>query len=169
MIEAESELAAGYNIEYSGIKFAIFFLAEFTAPLVTGAVTTVLYLGGTSGPDPVPGPIWFVLKAFAVVFILLWFRATWPRYRVDQIMGFAWKGLFPLALFNMFLIAVEVQVLQDPLTGEIATGELWAMAAVNWVLMFAAIFTVANALGQKRLKREAPVPSPLANMGAEAD
>ena len=169
MIEAESELAAGYNIEYSGMKFAIFFLAEFTAPLVTGAVTTVLYLGGTNGPDAVPGQIWFVLKAFAVVFGLLWVRATWPRYRVDQIMGFAWKGLFPLALFNMFLIAVEVQVFQDPVTGEIATGELWAMAAVNWALMFAAIAAVANALGQKRLKRGTPVPSPLANMYAEGD
>jgi NADH-quinone oxidoreductase subunit H len=169
LIEAESELAAGYNIEYSGIKFAIFFLAEFTAPLVTGAVSTVLYLGGTNGPDPVPGPVWFVLKAFAVVFVMLWMRATWPRFRVDQIMSFAWKGLFPLALLNMFLVATEVLVFQDPLTGEIATVELWAMAAINWVLMFGAIVAVANALGQKKLKRDVPVPSPLANMSAEGD
>jgi NADH-quinone oxidoreductase subunit H len=169
MIEAESELAAGYNIEYSGIKFAIFFLAEFTAPLVTGAVSTVLYLGGTNGPDPVPGQVWFVLKAFAVVFVLLWMRATWPRFRVDQIMSFAWKGLFPLALLNMFVVAAEVLVFQDPDTGEIATVELWAMAAVNWVVMFGAIAAAANALGQKKLKRDVPVPSPLANMNAEGD
>ncbi len=169
MIEAESELAAGYNIEYSGIKFAIFFLAEFTAPLVTGAVSTVLYLGGTNGPDPVPGQVWFVLKAFAVVFVLLWVRATWPRFRVDQIMSFAWKGLFPLALLNMFVVAAEVLVFQDPDTGEIATVELWAMAAVNWVVMFGAIAAAANALGQKKLKRDVPVVSPLANMSAEGD
>ena len=169
MIEAESELTAGYTTEYSGIKFAIFFLAEFMAPLVAATVVTVLYLGGTRGLDPIPGQVWFLLKVFAVVFFLLWIRATWPRLRVDQIMGLAWKGLFPLALLNMFLIAVEVQVLQDPATGVIETSELWTMAAINWVVTAVAIVGVANVLGQGRLKRATPIHSPLADMTAEAD
>jgi hypothetical protein len=84
-------------------------------------------------------------------------------------MGFAWKGLFPLALVNMFLVAIEVLVLQDPDTGVISTGELWAMAGINWGLTVVAIVVMAQTLGQNRLKRPAPVPSPLANMSAGFD
>ena len=169
MIESESELGAGYHTEYGGMKFAILQIAEFMAPLVTAAVTTVLFLGGSRGYAPVPGAVWFLLKAFLVVFFLLWVRSTWPRMRVDQIMGFAWKGLFPLALLNMFLIAVEVQWLQDPVSGDLATGDLWRMAAVNWAITIASVMVMSNVLGQRRLKRATPVPSPLANMSAEAD
>ena len=83
-------------------------------------------------------------------------------------MGFAWKALLPLGLVNMFVIAVEVSVFQDA-DGAIATGDLWAMAAINWVVAVVAIVVVANVLGQRRLRAETPVPSPLANMSAEAD
>jgi NADH-quinone oxidoreductase subunit H len=169
MIEAESELGGGYVTEYAGIKFAILQLAEFMAPLATAAVATVLFLGGTRGFDPIPGPVWFVAKAFALVFLMLWIRATWPRLRVDQIMGFAWKALLPLALVNMFVVAIELVVLQDSESGAITSGDLWTMAAVNWVIAVAAIFVTANVLGQRRLRPETPVPSPLANMTAEAD
>ena len=169
MVEAESELGSGFNTEYSGIKFALLFLGEFMAPLAAATVATVLYLGGTRGFDPIPGQVWFVLKAFLVILGLLWVRATWPRLRVDQIMGFAWKGLFPLALFNMFLVAIEVLVFQDPDTGAISSGELWLIAGINWVLTVVAVVVVAQALGQKRLKRPAPVPSPLANMSGGSD
>jgi NADH-quinone oxidoreductase subunit H len=169
MIEAESELGGGYVTEYAGIKFAILQLAEFMAPLATAAVATVLFLGGTRGFDPIPGPVWFVAKAFALVFLMLWIRATWPRLRVDQIMGFAWKALLPLALVNMFVVAIELVVLQDSESGAITSGDLWTMAAVNWVIAVVAIFAMANVLGQRRLRPETPVPSPLANMTAEAD
>jgi NADH-quinone oxidoreductase subunit H len=169
MIEAESELGGGYITEYAGIKFGIMQLAEFMAPIATAAVATVLFLGGTRGFDPIPGQIWFVAKAFALVFFLLWIRATWPRLRVDQIMGFAWKGLLPLALVNMFVVAIEFAFLQDSDTGAITRGDLWAMAAVNWVIAVVAIVITANVLGQRRLRPETPVPSPLANMAAEAD
>jgi NADH-quinone oxidoreductase subunit H len=169
MIESESELGAGYHTEYSGMKFAILQLSEFMAPLVTAAVATVLFLGGTRGFAPIPGQIWFLLKAFLVVFFLLWVRATWPRLRVDQIMGLAWKGLFPLALLNMFLVAIEVQVLQDPSTGALSNNQLWTMAAINWAVTIVSIVAIANILGQPRLRRATPVPSPLANMDAEAD
>ena len=169
MIEAESELGGGYVTEYAGIKFAILQLAEFMAPIATAAVATVLFLGGTRGFDPIPGPVWFVAKAFVLVFLMLWIRATWPRLRVDQIMGFAWKALLPLALVNMFVVAIELVVLQDSETGALTSLDLWIMTAVNWVIAVAAIVVMANVLGQRRLRPETPVPSPLANMTAEAD
>ncbi len=168
-IEAESELGSGYHTEYSGMKFAVFQLAEFMAPVVTAIIVTTLFLSGTRGFSPIPGQIWFILKVFLVVFGLLWFRATWPRLRVDQIMQFAWKGLFALALFNIFLIATEVQLLQDD-AGKLSTNAMWLMAAINWVVTVTAIVVIANILGQRKLKRPTPVPSPLANMNpVEAD
>ena len=84
-------------------------------------------------------------------------------------MGFAWKGLFPLALLNMFLVAVEAWVLQGADGDALSSDGLWIMAGINWVATLVAIFVIANVLGQPRLKRATPVPSPLANMGAEAD
>ena len=167
-IEAESELGSGYNTEYSGIKFAILFLAEFMAPIITAMVVTTLFLGGTNGFDPIPGQVWFVLKTFVVIFALLWVRATWPRLRVDQIMGFAWKGLFALSLVNIFVVAAEVVVFQDD-AGNISATSLWIMAAINWAITIVAIVITAKILGQRRLERPAPTPSPLANMYAEAD
>ena len=166
MIEAESELGAGYHTEYSGIKFAVFQLAEFLAPIVTAVVATVLFLGGTKGLDPIPGQIWFLIKVVGVIFFLVWFRVTWPRLRVDQIMAFAWKGLFPLALGNMFLVALEIEILQ---TNEITISNMpvsshLIMTGVNWIMTVVAIWIIANLLGQKRLKRGKPVPSELANM-----
>ena len=163
MIEAESELGSGYHTEYSGIKFAVFQLAEFLAPIATAVIATALFLGGTKGFDPIPGQVWFVAKTIAVVCFLVWFRATWPRLRVDQIMAFAWKGLFPMSLLNMFLIAVEMQIFQDD-AGVISDGSLIVMAAINWAVTLATIVVFAHLLGQGRLRRPTPVPSPLANM-----
>ena len=167
-IEAESELGAGYHTEYSGMKFAIFQLAEFMAPIVTSIIAVTLFFGGTRGFDPIPGQIWFVLKVLVVIFGLLWVRATWPRLRIDQIMAFAWKGLFALAVINIFVIAIEVMLFQDG-EGNISTRGMWTMAAVNWVITIAAIFVMTNVLGGRRLERPTPQPSPLANMYAEAD
>ena len=167
-IEAESELGAGYHTEYSGMKFAIFQLAEFMAPIVTSIIAVTLFFGGTRGFDPIPGQVWFVLKVLVVIFGLLWVRATWPRLRIDQIMAFAWKGLFALAVINIFVIAIEVMLFQDG-EGNISTRGMWTMAAVNWVITIAAIFVMTNVLGGRRLERPVPQPSPLANMYAEAD
>ena len=164
-IEAESELGSGYHTEYSGMKFAVLQLAEFMAPIITAIIITAVFLGGWRGWDPIPGQAWFIVKVFLVVFALLWVRATWPRLRVDQIMEFAWKGLFALALINIVLIAVEVQVLRDPETGRLSTDAMWLMAAINWLVTLVSIVVIANVLGQRRLKRPDPSPSPLANMG----
>ena len=168
-IEAESELGAGYHTEYSGAKFAVFQLAEFMAPIVGSVIIATVFLGGTRGFDPIPGQVWFIGKVFAVVFLLLWFRATWPRLRIDQIMAFAWKGLFSLAVLNLFVVAVQVMLLQNPDTGELTTGDLWMMGAINWAITVAAVLVSARLFGGRRTSRPAPTPSPLANMAAEAD
>ncbi len=167
-IEAESELGSGYNTEYSGMKFAIFQLAEFMAPVVTALILVTLYLSGTRGYGPIPGQLWFVGKVVLVVFMMLWARATWPRLRIDQIMSFAWKGLFGLALVNLFLVAVEVQILRDS-DGSLGAEELWLMSGINWLVTIAVVIVYANVLGQHKLQRPEAVPSPLANMSAEAD
>ncbi len=163
-IEAESELGSGYNTEFSGIKFAILFLAEFMAPIVTSAVVTTLFLGGSQGFDFLPGQIWFILKMFVVIFILLWIRSTWPRLRIDQIMGFAWKILMELGFVNIFLIAIEVAVLMDPVTGLLTPQDMLIMAGINWVFTIITLLVLANFLGKRNYDRPDPVPSPLANM-----
>ncbi len=101
--EAEQELVAGFNIEYSGMKFAMFFLAEFVNMFVVAAIATTLFLGGWWGPfgNESLGWLWFVLKSLGVVFVLMWFRWTYPRLRVDHLMEFAWKWLLPLAFLNL--------------------------------------------------------------------
>lgn len=110
--EAESELVAGYHVEYSGFRFAMFMLAEYVYMFAMGTLVTVLFLGGWLPIHPalsfIPGIIWFVLKFSCYVFFQFWLRATMPRMRADQLMTFAWKGLLPLALLNILLTAVFV-------------------------------------------------------------
>jgi NADH-quinone oxidoreductase subunit H len=111
--EAESELVAGYHVEYTGFRFAFFMLAEYVYVFAMASLTTVLYLGGWDAPlglTFIPPIIWFVLKFSLIVFFLFWLRATMPRIRVDQLMQFAWKVLLPLALLNIFLTAVLKEV-----------------------------------------------------------
>jgi NADH-quinone oxidoreductase subunit H len=100
--EAEQELVAGYNVEYSGMKFAMFFFAEYANLFTISAVTTTLFLGGWNGPF-LPSWIWFLGKTFFVILVIMWFRWTYPRIRVDQLMGFAWKFLLPLAFLNLIV------------------------------------------------------------------
>ncbi|WP_042170192.1 NADH-quinone oxidoreductase subunit NuoH [Paenibacillus gorillae] len=112
--EAESELVAGYHVEYSGFRFAFFMLTEYVYVYAIAALTTVLFLGGWQAPAPflefVPGILWFLLKFAFIVFFLFWIRATFPRIRVDQLMGLGWKVLLPVSLLNVFLTAVYIEV-----------------------------------------------------------
>lgn len=100
--EAESELVAGYHTEYSGMKFAMFFVAEYTNMFIVSAIATTLFLGGWQGPW-LPGWVWFLLKSYGVIFFLMWMRWTLPRVRMDQMMSLAWKVLTPLALANLLV------------------------------------------------------------------
>jgi NADH-quinone oxidoreductase subunit H len=105
IMEAESELVAGFNTEYSGMKFALFFLAEFAGMFTVSAIATTLFLGGWLPIHPslsfIPPVIWFLGKTFFIVFILMWIRSTLPRVRIDQMMNFGWKVLIPIALLNI--------------------------------------------------------------------
>jgi NADH-quinone oxidoreductase subunit H len=100
--EAESELGAGYHTEYSGMKFGMFFVAEYTNFFIISAIATTLFLGGWQGPL-LPSVVWFLLKAYGIVFLLMWVRWTLPRVRMDQMMSFAWKVLTPIALLNLLI------------------------------------------------------------------
>ncbi len=100
--EAESELVAGYHTEYSGMKFAMFFVAEYTNIFIISSVVTTLFLGGWQGPL-LPPLAWFLIKTYGIVFFLMWVRWTLPRVRMDQMMAFAWKVLTPISFANVIL------------------------------------------------------------------
>ncbi|RUM87379.1 MAG: NADH-quinone oxidoreductase subunit NuoH [Thermodesulfatator sp.] len=103
--EAETELVAGYFVEYSGIRFGLFYLAEYFGMVVMSAVAVTCFLGGWAGPFEVPGIpfFWFLVKLYALLFFYIWVRATLPRYRYDQLMGLGWKILIPLSLANILV------------------------------------------------------------------
>jgi NADH-quinone oxidoreductase subunit H len=113
--EAESELVAGYHVEYSGFRFAFFMLAEYVYVFAVASLITVLFLGGWFAPfhflDFIPGIIWFLLKFSFIVFCMFWIRATMPRVRIDQLMGLGWKVLLPLALVNIFVTAIYMKLI----------------------------------------------------------
>jgi NADH-quinone oxidoreductase subunit H len=105
IMEAESELVAGFNTEYSGMKFAFFFLAEFAGMFTLAAIATTLFFGGWLPIHPalsfIPPVLWFLAKTGVIIFVLMWIRSTLPRVRVDQMMNFGWKVLIPIALLNI--------------------------------------------------------------------
>jgi NADH-quinone oxidoreductase subunit H len=115
LAEAESELVAGYHTEYSSMKFAMFFMAEYANMFTVACLASLLFLGGWSGP--VFGPpimqsllpvFWFALRVFAFIFIYIWVRGTLPRFRYDQLMAFGWKFLLPLAIANIVITSLVV-------------------------------------------------------------
>ncbi len=105
--EAESELVAGYHVEYSGMRFAIFFLAEFAHLFFAAAFCTTLFLGAWEGPW-LPPAVWFLLKTYAIILFIMWVRWTVPRLRIDQVMGFAWKLLVPAGLLAVLATGLVV-------------------------------------------------------------
>jgi NADH-quinone oxidoreductase subunit H len=110
MPEAESELVSGYNVEYSAMTFALFFLGEYANMILMAGMTTILFLGGwlpildVAPFNWIPGPIWFALKMAFVLFIFLWVRATFPRYRYDQVMRLGWKVFLPISLAAVVIV-----------------------------------------------------------------
>lgn len=102
MPEAEAELVAGYHSEYSGMKFGMFFVGEYLSILLLSAMTVILFFGGWHGPW-LPPVVWFVLKMAAFIVLIILIRATWPRFRFDQLLSFGWKVVMPLALINLLV------------------------------------------------------------------
>ena len=114
LVEAESELGAGFHTEYSGMNFAYYFLAEFVNLFIIASVAVILFFGGWLSPfgitDSIPfaGLIWFTIKVIGVVFIFMWFRWTFPRFRIDQLLTLEWKYLLPINMVNIVLMALLV-------------------------------------------------------------
>ena len=102
-------MVAGFHTEYSGMRFGLFFLAEYTNMFVVSAVATVLFLGGWRGWF-LPPVVWFLIKVYAMIFLIMWFRWTFPRLRFDQLITFAWKVLIPLAFINLLVTALAIKL-----------------------------------------------------------
>ena len=139
MPEAEQELTAGYHSEYSGMKFALFFMAEYQKMIVVSAILAALYFGGYLGPfvDRFPwlGPIYMIIKTVILLGVMIWVRASWPRLRYDRLMAFGWKILLPLALGITFVTATGILLAQE-LNNPIY---FWAIPVVS---VIAGLFTV---------------------------
>jgi NADH-quinone oxidoreductase subunit H len=146
LLEAEGEIVAGFNIEYSGFKFALFYLTEYAEALAVSTIVTTLYLGGWKGPSLLP-VIWFLLKVFAVFVLIIWVRATLPRLRIDQVMGFAWKFLLPLAFINLVITGIQVVVWPDV--------SQWVIVGVNIVTTALLVFLFSRLFQTKGDKVEA--------------
>ncbi len=114
LVEAETELVAGFHTEYSGLRFGLFFIAEYLNMITVSCLATLLFLGGWNAPfglGMIPGLVWFILKAAAFMFFYIWLRATLPRIRYDRLMAFGWKILLPVATLNLIVTAVVVALL----------------------------------------------------------
>ncbi len=109
LVEAESELVAGYFSEYSGMRFALFQLGEYGEMFAMAAMAVTLFLGGWRGPL-LPPVVWFVIKLYALIFVFMWVRWTYPRFRIDQMLNFSWKVLIPVSLLNLVVTAFVVVV-----------------------------------------------------------
>jgi NADH-quinone oxidoreductase subunit H len=148
--EAESELVAGFLTEYSGMRWGLFFVAEYGEVTVVSAILTTLWFGGWHGPfvdvhpllGPVLGVLWFTLKTYFFVVVFMWIRATLPRFRVDQLMSFCWKMLIPLTLLNLLVTAILLLAFPTSVV---------PVAIANWIMLGGFVFTVPY-LQKKRLR-----------------
>lgn len=149
LAEAESELTAGYHVEYSGLAFGYYYLAEFLNLFIVSAIAATVFLGGwmplhigieafDSVMDYIPGIVWFLAKAFLVVWLLMWVKWTFPRLRVDQILKLEWKYLMPVALFNLVLMTACVAF---GITGHMFTG-----IAVAVIICLLAVVVISRAV-----------------------
>lgn len=153
LLEAESELTAGFHTEYSGMKFGLLQLGEFSAIVVFSGIISTIFLGGWFNPffphdwaQILPSHIWFILKILFVIFVLIWIKATIVRLRIDQVMNFAWKVLLPLSVINLIITATLVRIWPEP-----STGELWAMVVVNFIVAVGSIVGFSYKLERNRV------------------
>jgi NADH-quinone oxidoreductase subunit H len=144
--EGESELVAGYHTEYSGMKFALFQMGEFLSAFAISGMAATLFLGGWQGPL-LPSWMWFMAKSMSLFFVLIWFRGTFPRFRIDQVMAFAWKFLLPLSIANIFVVAIDYYI--PGLFG----------FALAWIFMLASFFIVWAVNSKQTAHAYGPVSS----------
>jgi NADH-quinone oxidoreductase subunit H len=159
LLDAESEIIAGHHIEYSGMKFALFFLAEYIHAFAVSCVVTALFLGGWRGPNiagvTVPW-LWFFIKTILLFNIMVWARGTLPRLRIDQLMAFNWKFLVPLSLANLIVVPLADRLAQG--LGLTQGSWPWALVMLAFnVAMILVAFALVGAAGRRaRVAAEAP-------------
>lgn len=161
LVEAESELVAGFHIEYTGIKFAMFYAGELLHALTIGALISSLFLGGWRGPGvnayPILGVFWLFLKAFLLYFVIAWIKYSLPRIRIDQMLAFNWKFLTPLALTVLMVTAVMDKLFAGLTPLGYAVGMLLMNIVVAWITIL-----ILNKYARFERKRVAE-PGPIAN------
>jgi NADH-quinone oxidoreductase subunit H len=145
LLEADSEIVAGYFVEYSGMKFALFFLAEYINMFAIAGIAATLFLSGWNWPI-LPTWLWFFIKTFAVVFVFIWARGSWPRFRIDHMLNFSWKFLVPLALVNLMVVGLVDKLLAE---AEMLVRAV-ALLGSNLVLIAITLVVVAWAAHRSR-------------------
>jgi NADH-quinone oxidoreductase subunit H len=149
MPEAEQELTAGYHAEYSGMKFALFFMAEYQKMIVVCMIMATLFFGGYLGPGvdtyPLLGPVYLFAKVVILLFLMIWVRATWPRIRYDRLMSFGWKILLPLSLAVAFITAAGI-LLADLYKNE---AYIWSIPVLSIISLLIAIAFIYRDLRRK--------------------
>jgi NADH-quinone oxidoreductase subunit H len=171
LTEAESELAAGHLNDYSSMKFGVLFLAEWAATIAGAAIITTVFLSGWRGFEPIPSHLWFAGKVVAVLFVIIWIRATWPRLRIDQVLNLAWKGLFELTMINLIVTAILTAAMSDlEADGSMfSRGELLIMAAVNWIVFFPSVYLIGKLLAAKPYNKDGSEDLPDYPVATEQD
>ncbi|MFT5195481.1 MAG: NADH-quinone oxidoreductase subunit H, partial [Candidatus Promineifilaceae bacterium] len=126
LLEAEQELSSGYNVEYAGMRFAMFMMAEYMKMIIFSALWAVLFLGGYHGPFletlPLLGPVYMILKILFGLFLMIWIRASWPRLRYDQLMDLGWKTLLPIAVLNVVITGIFIVLAEEGVFDFITAG-----------------------------------------------
>jgi NADH-quinone oxidoreductase subunit H len=157
LLEAESEIVAGFNIEYSGIKFAWFFLQFFVNSLLLSAIAATVFLGGWQGPFvdqfPILGLFYFFIKTSLVLFAMMWVRATYPRLRIDQMMAFCWKILVPMTLVVVLLVAVATKL---PVSQDL---QVLILSGSNIVALVVSLGLIGRALRKEVERKRATLPA----------
>jgi NADH-quinone oxidoreductase subunit H len=167
--EAESELVSGFNTEYSGVKFAFFFLGEYTGMIIISCIAVTVFFGGWLAPFPhvkalaflglVPGVVWFLVKVGGFIFCYIWFRSTFPRYRFDQLMALGWKWLIPISLANILVVAFAILLTPKRTDG---------LVTLSWIYggLFVVMFLLSK-LRQALTRRDRLTAAGPAEAGAE--
>ena len=163
LLEADSELVSGFNIEYSGLKFGMFYVGEFMHAFTVGLIFSTLFLGGWLGPGaeqfPILGFVYYWIKTFLVYFLLVAFRASFPRFRIDQMLNFNWKLLTPLALVIVSLTAVINKILP----GDMVLVRTAGLLVLNVVLFLGVLSILKSVYARRPRPVVAPVPRPVAS------
>jgi NADH-quinone oxidoreductase subunit H len=161
--EAESEIVAGFHIEYSGMKFGLFYAGELLHALTVSALFSTLFLGGWQGPFadriPILGVVYLFVKAFFIYWVIMWIKYSFPRLRIDQMLGFSWKFLTPLSLVLVIATAIVDKLLRGPGNGEITLGYILIQLGVNVVIAIGILVTLRAyaRVERKRFAADRPV------------